>query len=204
MIQPYNTTYIAIDTETTGLDSKRHEIIEFSGLTFEGDRLSHDLTLKIKMTRPDIADPKSLEINRYKDRDWSGAMSPEAAAVEIAYYLKDAILIGHNVPFDRRFIISLMMQTDTIHRIPFRMIDTRTLCIAHLARYGLSKFGLRDCCDFLAIDLQNHHSAKADAFASWKIFQTLCPVNPYKNFLLHQRLSFNGGRLKTREFLKNI
>ena len=202
MLQKNSQSIIAIDTETTGLDHYKHELIEFSGFRLGPDqKILEELTLKVEMERPEDADPESHKINRYHDRDWSSSVSQKEAASEIAGFLDGCIMVGHNINFDRRFVAKMMSKTKTRHKIPFRMIDTKTLCIAHLSRYGLNEYSLNKCCDFLSIDMSAHHTARSDALACLEIYRILCPVNPIKSLILHNQL-MSGGRLRSRDFLK--
>ena len=53
-----------VDTETTGLDKSRHEIIEIAILVLEGGQLK-GYNQKIAPTHIATADPVALKINRY-------------------------------------------------------------------------------------------------------------------------------------------
>lgn len=201
MLQKTIQPIIALDTETSGLDHNKHELIEFSGFRLGPDqKIIEELTIKVNMERPEDADPDSLMINKYHERDWSSAVSQKEAAGEIAGFLDGSVIVGHNINFDRRFIAKMMSKTRTRHQVPFRMIDTKTLCIAHLARYGLEQYSLLRCCEFLSIPMSSHHTARSDALACLEIFRTLCPINPLRSLMLHTQL-MTGGRLVSRDFL---
>jgi DNA polymerase-3 subunit epsilon len=93
-----------VDTETTGLDCTKHEIIEIAIITEMGDGTLERWCTKIKPVRLLDADPKALEVNGYNDADWSDApLLPEVIEV-IRDKLKDGIVVGHNVSFDVGFI----------------------------------------------------------------------------------------------------
>lgn len=185
--------FYIVDVETTGLDYSRHEIIDFACLLIKDGKLIDQLSFKIKPERIEDADPKALEVNRYDPMMWTRAISQEEAARRISGFLKDGYIVGHNVNFDRKFISQLLADHRQPHQLPLKRVCTLELCKTMLAQYGLERFRLSDCCDFLHITQQGAHSALGDAFAAWHIWQRLNPRDPYVRFLVHQWLSQKGS-----------
>lgn len=94
-------TFLWIDTETTGLDHKRHQIVE---LTYAlGNDDPYTLVLPHSLTN---ADPDSLRINKYYERGLDHK-ARWATVVEIqgfARLLYGAKLAGSNPRFDADFL----------------------------------------------------------------------------------------------------
>ena len=67
-----------VDTETTGLDWRRHEIVSI-GIVVARKldnklEVTDEVEYLIKPDRLESADPIALKINKYNDADWAGAM----------------------------------------------------------------------------------------------------------------------------------
>jgi DNA polymerase-3 subunit epsilon len=184
--------YIVVDVETTGLNSRKHEIIEFYGFGLYDDR---ELHIKIKPEKIENAEEEALAINHYHERvtagEWRSAITAKEAAPLIAEFVKDSVLIGHYVQFDRRFLFELMRGPKL--EISKRAICTKNLSIALLERFGLDKFDLSSVCNFLDIDLdlRLHHSAKHDALLCGEIYKKLAPLNPAIGLDLFMGLTFD-------------
>jgi DNA polymerase-3 subunit epsilon len=136
-----------IDTETSGLDPTVHEILEFA-VQFEGASPVH---FKIRPRRIDKAEPKALEVNGYKPENWLDALEPEVAAQQIAEWLKDCVIVGHNVGFDMSFIKAFLKEMNVEAKIGYHLIDTVTLAYEHLVPCGLESLSLKNVCLFLGI-----------------------------------------------------
>ena len=101
---------VFLDTETTGLDHIKHEIIEIAFVIFEnsGDEWTHsEVVRKIKPCHIETAQPKALEINGYNEKDWQEANAQEwdlQFSLEVKNILRNSMIIGHNPMFDMRFI----------------------------------------------------------------------------------------------------
>ena len=65
--------YLIIDTETTGLDASKHEMLAFGAVVVVDGRIVETLELKIKPARIENADKKALEVNGYTERAWRDA-----------------------------------------------------------------------------------------------------------------------------------
>ena len=65
-----------IDIETTGLSPLKHEIIEIGCVLVSPDlKVLEEFELKIKPENIEAADPLSLKINHYNERDWQKALT---------------------------------------------------------------------------------------------------------------------------------
>ena len=92
-----------VDTETTGLDKSRHEIIEIAIIVWDGGQLK-GYTQKITPKHIATADPIALEINSYTPEAWHDAPTFADEAQTIADLLCGNIVVGHNIQFDMGFI----------------------------------------------------------------------------------------------------
>ena len=163
-----------IDTETTGLSTTKHEIIEIAIITEHEDGTIERWVTKVKPEHPETAHPKALEINGYTPEAWADAPVFESVATEIATRLKGAVLVGHNVNFDIRFIEALLEKSTSNMTICHRgVIDTITLVREHLLPTGLSSPSLDKTRRWLGWSLEGAHTALRDAEDCRRLRHTL-------------------------------
>ena len=188
--------YLIIDTETTGLDASKHEMLAFGAVVVVDGRIVETLELKIKPARIENADKKALEVNGYTERAWRDAVTKRDAAEILKYFLithRDATSVGHNLQFDIKFIKAFSAEQNVELRVPWPYIDTRDLCRAVLAPFGLQSMSLDSICEFLGWRRKNAHTALSDCEDCAKLIINLCPPSP--RFLL---------RLKAMQLIRNM
>ena len=100
----------AIDTETTGLDLKKHEIIQIGIIEYNildnGDlKCLQKQEFKIKPSNILTASTEALKINGYNQNDWKYSVSFSKCFHILNKIFSDSdCLIGQNLIFDLRFI----------------------------------------------------------------------------------------------------
>jgi DNA polymerase-3 subunit epsilon len=156
-----------VDVETTGLDPDVHEIIQVAILVESQttNQVVMGFETKVKPQNLEVADPKALELNGYQNHPewWDSApvMNEELAAV-IASYLKNAIMVGQNVGFDKGFLQKALKKYDMWDWIGHHTVDTASMAIEHLGPLGVSSVSLKNTCKVLGIPNENEHDAMAD------------------------------------------
>ena len=100
--------YYVIDTETTGLDAKVHEVTQISIVRCKD---KHQLSKYIKAEHPERAAPQALKItNRTVSDLLTGEDCLEVAEFCEKFFEEDGLtpehrcIIAHNASFDRRFL----------------------------------------------------------------------------------------------------
>lgn len=177
------TKLVFLDTETTGLDSDRHEIWEIGAImrTDDGDR---EYAWQI---RPSLktADPTGLRIGRFYERSknynhpvgsavilahpevlvntserWSGT---EEVAEELAVMLDGATLVGAVPDFDARFLTRFLRKWNQAPTWHYHLVDVETLAAGALHRAPLWDFDELLAAYMLAYDEKDRHTALGDA-----------------------------------------
>lgn len=134
---------VIFDLETTGLSSKRHEIIEFGAVKMVDGVMVDKKQLFIK---PKQAVPSYIQkITNITNEMLEQAPSLEKAFDEILEFIGDAILVAHNATFDMSFLQAAAKQ---LNRPPLQnaVIDTlpmswclvenrRSFTLGSIARY---------------------------------------------------------------------
>jgi DNA polymerase III epsilon subunit-like protein len=136
--------FVFVDTETTGLDHTKHEMLEIAIVVIEnGERTT--IERKIKPTRIETAQPKALEVNGYSEQEWEEAEEwNKEMSLEFRDLIRGAMIIGHNPMFDLRFIEAACTRFGV--RLPLRPVfDTK--CAAYMLghnRLGMDKIREQD------------------------------------------------------------
>ncbi len=174
-----------IDTETTGFDQDRHEMIQIGCIIAEqvwnGKKLTlkhvEEFELKIKIERLSDADPQALRVNGYDPSEWVFAYSlPEAMKI-FADKTKDCIMVAHNVCFDFGFIEKAFRITNIENKMHYHKLDTISIAFAKLGHDDtLERFSLRSLCEYFKIENKNAHTALADARATYEVYEKMMNI----------------------------
>lgn len=176
-----------VDTETTGLDPYKHDVIELSLI-----RLStqEQKTWFMKPICTDNADPGALRVNGHKIEDLRGDtkygrdtyMNASKVIVEIENWITEdsvpnerRVLVGQNCPYDKSMLEHLWKKCDSRDSFPFgrRYLDTQVIeffqdwCRGSMAEgYSLAnlvkKYGVKN---------EKAHSAAADTKVTKEVFE---------------------------------
>lgn len=155
-----------LDTETTGLDPIRHQLLEVAIIHAPDNGVIH-FSLPIDLTR---ADPKALEVNRYHAR------LPELRQIQVT--MPDALqllinglqgrtVVGNNVQFDCRFIEAWLREYGPaeVNPAPWRyhLVDLKAL-VAGRYRMGPAPWSTGAIAQRVGVPItEGAHSALVDA-----------------------------------------
>lgn len=175
-------TFVFIDTETTGLDSERHEIIEIAGIVVRianpADSATYEILdqfeYRIKPERLSEADPQALKINRYDPSQWNDAVTLIEAMQQVSGRTKGMVMVGHNVAFDAGFLDKAFRKTGTENQMHYHKLDTISMAYALLhGNKDVDHLSLRALCDYFEIEQSAQHEALADAQATLALYKKL-------------------------------
>jgi len=154
-----------IDTETTGLDAEKNDVIEasFCRLNFLSENVDREQkTWLFKALNPDTIEAEALAINGHKREDILGLttfgennyLHPKDVIPEIENWIMDdnmsamdRIFVGQNPIFDINALKALWKRVDSLETFPFelernnRVLDVKQLavlvdlCIGKRRRY---------------------------------------------------------------------
>jgi len=117
-----------LDTETTGLDRYKNEIIELALIIIEDGERTVEQSWKLKPRRIETASEYALELNGYDKEVWDkeGFSWSAEACRRLAKRLEGSVIIGHNVQFDVGFLRQVFKEFRVSFRFP-PQLDTKTL-----------------------------------------------------------------------------
>lgn len=92
--------WVSLDCETTGLDTRRDEIIAIGAVRIVGDRVmtSEALSLLVKPSKAFTAD--SVRIHRLREQDVAQGLEPEEAMRQLLAFIGSRPLVGYFLEFD--------------------------------------------------------------------------------------------------------
>ena len=168
---------VAIDTETTGLDTTTARIVQIGAVSLFGTEDTGDAPLDL-LVDPGLPIPEaSSRIHGITDAMVKGAPNFAEAADRLTGYIAGRIVIGHSIGFDLTVLEHESRRAGKAWQKP------RSLCVRLLAavlRPGLPDLSLDAIATWLGIGITGRHSALGDAQAAAEIFVALIPK-------LHQR-----------------
>ena len=195
------------DTETSGLDSRAHDVIKVSFY-----RLSDNTqkTWCIKPQNPESIDPGALRINGHKLEDLlhhtqygRDTYRPASEViVEIENWLADdqtpsanRVLCGHNVPFDKDMLEQLWTKCNSKDTFPIgrRFIDTMIVefYLNYCQGTMLDSYSLNAVSKKYSVKNAKAHSAEADTVVAKEVF--LKQVEFFKHALANMPVSTDSA-----------
>ncbi|WP_192035276.1 3'-5' exonuclease [Halomonas sp. YLGW01] len=91
---------VAIDCETTGLDTRRDELVSIAAVKVRGDRVLTSESLDLRLTRPARLTGDSIRIHGLRGIDLEGGASIEDALEQLLDFVGNRPLLGWCVAFD--------------------------------------------------------------------------------------------------------
>lgn len=185
---------IFTDTETTGLDPARHEIIEIAALVVrpplspagagpgrdggDGDNfvVVDSWSAKVMPEHLETADPESLPIAGWEPEAWRGAISQAEAIREYAERARGGILVAYNVTFDWTFLEATARRCGVALALDYHRLDALSMAYLALFRHpNFSGLSLSKVASLLNVSLDRslRHSALEDARAMYEIFRKI-------------------------------
>ena len=92
--------WVALDCETTGLNTRSDEIIAISAVRIQGDRILTSQRLEL-LVRPERAVPAdSIRVHRLRGQDVAGGLPAQEAVQQLLHFIGSRPLVGYYLEFD--------------------------------------------------------------------------------------------------------
>lgn len=163
---PLAEDWVAIDTETTGLDPERDRIIEIGAVKFRGDEV---LGVFQSFVNPGV--PISSFIRDYTgitQQDVDRAPPFPDVAQDILAFIGDAPVVGHNVGFDLAFLRN--------HGLPIAGPVSDTYDLGRVFVPAASDYSLAGLAKGLDVPVVRAHRAVDDADTTRRVFIELLRI----------------------------
>ncbi len=167
-----NNVFVCFDLETTGLNNnpamgKMDRIIELGAVKIIGGEIRERFSSFVAC--PERLSKEIIELTGIEDSDLIGAPEVEKVLADFFKFTDGALLVGHNVIFDYRFVKYYGEQ----HGYMFdkKQYDTLTLA-QEVLRGQIPNYKLNSVADYYGFTF-NHHRAFDDACVTAKVFMEL-------------------------------
>ena len=163
---PLDEVWVAIDTETTGLDPESDRIIEVGAVKFQGDEV-----LGVFQSFVNPGERLSKFIRDYtgiSQRDVDRAPPFSEVAVDLLPFIDGAPVVGHNVGFDLGFLRS--------HGLPIDGAVSDTYDLGRVFVPWASYHSLTGLAKELDVPVVRAHRAGDDAETTRRVFVTLLRI----------------------------
>ncbi len=157
-------TIVVLDVETTGLNMLADEIIEFGAWRIEEGKDPVSLHFMVRPRRP--VPGKILHLTGITEQELQAASPFNFYQERVEDFLRDAVLVGHNVQFDLGFLGQVLGH-------PFYQEVWDTLELARIFFPSLKQYSLSFLAEKLQLNRDNLslHRALSDAYLSWKLLE---------------------------------
>jgi DNA polymerase-3 subunit epsilon len=173
---------IFFDTETTGLDSITHDVIQFSGMIVECSKVLEEFDLRIQPRNRKAINQEALDTHGITLEQMYDFIPPtEAYNIIISMFdkyvdryepLDKLIPIGHNIKFDLDMMNQFFKKSNDDYFYSFVSgagIDTLQLAVMYelkKRRRLFKSYKLTNLCKEMNIQLDNAHDALVDIRAT--------------------------------------
>jgi len=176
--------FCIVDIETTGGNSRKHQIIEIGACLHDGEKVVSTFHSHVN---PGCTIPAFItQLTGITDAMVENAPTFEELAEEFYDFLQGHIFVAHNVSFDYNFIKNHFAAVDIQY-------NSNRLCTVRLSRKilpGLPSYSLGNLCKSLKIQIKGRHTALGDAEATTKVFRLL--VQHDKNGIIEKSAKRNS------------
>lgn len=158
-------TFIAFDTETTGLRPETDRVLEIGAVKFNKAGILDKFETLINPQKP--IPPECTEINHITDEMVKDAPLAKDALSSFVEFIKDGILIAHNATFDINFINS------ELEREKFKTLGNKVIDTLNVVRWAyplLGKYNLQLMARLMNVNVEDAHRAYDDARVCMEIF----------------------------------
>jgi ATP-dependent DNA helicase DinG len=153
-------TLVALDLETTGLDPERDAVIEIGAVRFRGPRVEDQWSTLINPGRP--IPPFITELTGIDDQMVERAPRMTEVLGDLAEFVGDHPLVGHNVGFDLAFLRRKgLFEFNEAHDT----LDMASVLLPTATRYGLASLAAE-----FGVPVAASHRALDDAQTSHQVF----------------------------------
>ena len=132
--------------------------------------------IQLKPTHIETADPKSLEVIHFTERDWSAAVSQSEGLTQVLHILDGAVFIAQNVGFDWAFLQKAGNDygINFDAHVHYHKLDLASMAFGKLYHEPkLIKYSLREMTDYFGVINANAHAALSDARATSEVCKKL-------------------------------
>ena len=157
-------TFVILDTETTGLNvNEGHRIVSIAATKIKNLKITNEILDELVNPERQISE-RSIEIHHITQEQVQNKPVFKELDDKIYNFLENAVLVGHNLEFDIKFIIKSGPYTTIAHRVK-NIVTIDTIYLAAGIYPHFKSYELSFLCKTLKIQTedQKRHSAIGDS-----------------------------------------
>lgn len=169
-----NLRFVILDTETTGLNVKKDRILSIGAVAMKNysfrtsDRYEHHLC------QAGYSPDDSIQIHGITINRTSNGIEEKEAIAKLFSFLRDSILVGHHIGFDKGIIEEAMIRHFGV-KIKNKTLDTSTLEKRLISPFKYQQTqsppsSLDSLCKKYKVEMVERHTAAGDAFITALVF----------------------------------
>ncbi len=174
--------FAVLDTETTGLNvNEGHRIVSIGATKIKNLKITNEILDELINPERKISEP-SIKIHHITQEQVQNKPVLKELDEKIYNFLKNTVLVGHNLNFDIKFIIKSAPYTTIAHRVK-NIVTIDTIYLAAGIYPHLKSYELSFLCENLKIQTkdQTRHSAIGDSVITARLFLHLLEEASKKN-----------------------
>lgn len=179
--------FFYFDTETTGLESDKHDIIQLSGLIVVDGKIEENFNFKVKPFFMINCDDKALKINGVTKEQLEGYPKPQSIYKQLISTMEPYVNrydnadkffpVGYNVKFDVGFLETFFKRNNDMYYgswfnrytiDPFEMVKY----MYAIGKLDLPNLKLETVCNHFGIKIKAH-DAMSDIIATRELFKII-------------------------------
>lgn len=168
-----DTNLLFLDTETGGLNPRDHDLVSVACILTDpsGQTVLEEWDTKVYPMKP--VDPEAARINGYTKEAWANdAVHAGPAMVKVLQMARGAMMVCHNVPFDKSFIEAAMSINRQRWTGRYHTVDTVALAMPLLRAGLIENVKLETLTAYFGVEHVKHR-ALGDAKACREVFLRL-------------------------------
>ncbi|MEZ4705971.1 MAG: exonuclease domain-containing protein [Caldilineaceae bacterium] len=162
--------YTVFDTETTGLDPHRDQIVSLAAVRIVNGRLREDEALNLLVDPGRSIPAAATAIHGITNEMAAGQMAIAQAFPQFLRFAEGAVLLGHNVAFDMRLFQQLPQAAQLTHPV----LDT--LLLSAVLHPDQDDHSLEHMAAQLGISVTDRHTALGDSLLTARVFLRMLPL----------------------------
>jgi DNA polymerase III subunit epsilon len=174
--------FAVLDTETTGLNvNEGHRIVSIGATKIKNLKITNEILDELVNPERQISEP-SIKIHHITQEQVQNKPVLKELDEKIYNFLKNTVLVGHNLNFDIKFIIRSAPYTTIAHRVK-NIVTIDTIYLAAGIYPHFKSYELSFLCENLKIQTkdQTRHSAIGDSVITARLFLHLLEEASKKN-----------------------
>ena len=162
--------WVVVDTETSGLDTSRCNLIAIGAVAIEDDAIVVAPSFEVVLRQETTSSRENIEVHGVGAQAQAQGEEPMQALVRFLEFARKDPLVAYHVAFDAAFL-RRALKTCLGMRYTGEWLDIAVLAPLKFPEFARSRRGLDGWLARFGIDPGMRHNALADAYATAHLFQ---------------------------------